>query len=475
MTGNYLGSVLALIEGINLSLMFELGNGGLLPVYIPDITYNLAVNGVPVGQATSLISTTINPGQTERIVTVQNIKKDGIDPAIISIVESGGIIDVKASGTAYFELWGREIPVPFESSRQISIIDEVKKKLGQDARDARITLSVSESEARPGATVYISGRLTGGRRPTGLPGMDIHIKDDDTGSRDEYIATVRTDTFGGFSHWWTAEATDLFDDTVEIYAVFEGGGGFAQARSAQHDIVIADDAGTQRQQQDAFSPTSITLDIPHTQINEGDVLSISGRLTDERGNGIRDALIHIKDNDAARGDDVIAIVYTDANGKFGHRWTAEALDWLDDVVEIYAVFEGGGGFAQARSAQHDIVIADDAGTQRQQQDAFSPTSITLDIPHTQINEGDVLSISGRLTDERGNGIRDALIHIKDEDTGSGDDDIATVRTDADGDFYYRWTARTTDMFDNTVEIYAVFEGSLNFGSSRSVQIDVRVR
>ena len=76
LTGNYLSSVLALIEGINLNLTFELGNGGLLPVYVPNVAYDLAVNGVPVGQAASPMSTTINPGQVERIITMQNVKKD---------------------------------------------------------------------------------------------------------------------------------------------------------------------------------------------------------------------------------------------------------------------------------------------------------------------------------------------------------------------------------------------------------------
>ena len=68
----------------------------------------------------------------------------------------------------------------------------------------------------------------------------------------------------------------------------------------------------------------------------------------------------------------------------------------------------------------------------------------------------------------------ALIYIKDEDTGSGDDDIGTITTDSDGNYNAYWSARTMDPFDNVVEIYAVFEGSSNYGSSRSVQINVRV-
>lgn len=39
-----------------------------------------------------------------------------------------------------------------------------------------------------------------------------------------------------------------------------------------------------------------------------------------------------------------------------------------------------------------------------------------------------MSISGRLTTDDGNGLQNGLIYIKDEDTGSGDDDIALLCT-----------------------------------------------
>ena len=59
--GDVLGSALELIEGVNFDLVFELNNGGFLPVYIPSVTYDLIINGVSVGQGTSTINTTINP------------------------------------------------------------------------------------------------------------------------------------------------------------------------------------------------------------------------------------------------------------------------------------------------------------------------------------------------------------------------------------------------------------------------------
>lgn len=235
--GDYLGSALSLIEGVNLDLVFGLSNGGLLPVYIPSVTYDLAVNGVPVGQAASSVSATINPGQTKQITAVQNVKKDSLAPAISSIVESGGIVDVKVRGTAYFELLGLGIPVPFESSKQISIIDEIEKKLSQSALGTKITLNIPGSEARQGTVVPISGRLTtdDGRA---LDGMAVYIKDEDTGTGDDDIAIVYTNARGEFHYQWTAREMDPFDSIVEIYAVFEGSPDFGSSRSAQIDVRV---------------------------------------------------------------------------------------------------------------------------------------------------------------------------------------------------------------------------------------------
>ena len=119
-----------LIKGINLNLIFALSNNGFLPVYIPDISYDLFINGVSMGTGISEIDVTILPGQTKEIVVLQNFEKISLTPAISSIIRSEGIIDLKVSGTAYFNLLGLDVPIPFESSKQISISDEIENYLG---------------------------------------------------------------------------------------------------------------------------------------------------------------------------------------------------------------------------------------------------------------------------------------------------------------------------------------------------------
>ena len=129
LSGNWIEAAVSVIAGINLDLVFGLSNNGMLPVYIPELSYDLTINGVSIGSGHSEINTTINPGEIKEIPIFQNIQKDSLSPAIQSIVGTEGIMDVGVSGTAYFELLGGTIPVPFESTRQISIVDEIQNQL----------------------------------------------------------------------------------------------------------------------------------------------------------------------------------------------------------------------------------------------------------------------------------------------------------------------------------------------------------
>lgn len=132
LTGNWLGAAFNLINGINLNLIFGLSNNGFLPVYIPDLSYDLLINEISVGRGYSNVDMTINPGQTRELPILQNFKKSSLSPAISSIVSTGGIIDLRVSGTAYFKFFGNDVPVPFESSKRISIGDEIKKRLNSE-------------------------------------------------------------------------------------------------------------------------------------------------------------------------------------------------------------------------------------------------------------------------------------------------------------------------------------------------------
>jgi LEA14-like dessication related protein len=124
--GDWIDSALALIEGINLNFIFQFSNNGILPVHIPDLSYDLSINDVYVGQGNSTINSTINPGETKEIPILQNFQRDSLTPTVKSIVDKNGIMDLHISGIAYFKLLILDVPIPFESTYQISIIDEAE-------------------------------------------------------------------------------------------------------------------------------------------------------------------------------------------------------------------------------------------------------------------------------------------------------------------------------------------------------------
>ena len=147
LTGNWLGAAFDLIQGINLNLIFGLSNYGILPVYIPDLTYELSINGVPIGEGYSTVNLTINPGETRQIPVLQNFQKSSLSPVVSSIVSTGGIINLRVSGTAYFNLLGLTIPMPLESTKQVSIIDEIESRLTSEIQKNKQQQQSSSSKS----------------------------------------------------------------------------------------------------------------------------------------------------------------------------------------------------------------------------------------------------------------------------------------------------------------------------------------
>ena len=106
LSGNWFDAVFDLIQGINLNLKFELINNGLLPVHIPNLTYDLLINDMPIGSGNTKANILVNPGQTIEITTFQNIQKNSLNSIIESVIDSQGVIDFRIKGIVYFELLG---------------------------------------------------------------------------------------------------------------------------------------------------------------------------------------------------------------------------------------------------------------------------------------------------------------------------------------------------------------------------------
>src|SRR3989442_2542798 len=118
LTGNIIGTVLSLITGVNLNLIFGLSNHGIFPVYVPDLSYNLSVNGVSVGQGQSTVDMTINPGETKTLPVLQDFQISSLKPAAVSVLDAGGMMNIQVSGTAYFKSLRFTIPLQFQPTKQ---------------------------------------------------------------------------------------------------------------------------------------------------------------------------------------------------------------------------------------------------------------------------------------------------------------------------------------------------------------------
>jgi len=172
LTGNWLSAAFDLIDGVNVNLGFSLHNGGLLPVYIPNLTYDLKVNDVYVGKGHSNVDATINPGQSKQIYSLQNFQKNSLSPAIYSIINNGGKMEIKVSGTAHFSLFGINIPVPFESTKQISVYNEIKKKLNEEIEQNKQREAKALQQSIQKAANSLIDKITG----TNTPDLNLNLQ-----------------------------------------------------------------------------------------------------------------------------------------------------------------------------------------------------------------------------------------------------------------------------------------------------------
>lgn len=103
------------------------------------------------------------------------------------------------------------------------------------------------------------------------------------------------------------------------------------------------------------------------------------------------------------------------------------------------------------------------------------TVLILDPPPTSVTVGSAVVFNGRLSEEAGGTpVPDVTVKVFDSDVG-GDDLLATGTTGMDGRFSMEWTAKKTDLRDNTAEIYAKFEGDDSHRQSKSDQYTIMLK
>jgi len=102
------------------------------------------------------------------------------------------------------------------------------------------------------------------------------------------------------------------------------------------------------------------------------------------------------------------------------------------------------------------------------------TMIILDIPASNVSKGKDVVLTGKLIEEEtSKPIGNRIVRILDEDIGR-DDTLASGLTGEEGSFAISWTAKKTDTFDNSVEIYARFDGDEKLRCTKSRMFVVNV-
>ncbi|MDE1872926.1 MAG: LEA type 2 family protein [Thaumarchaeota archaeon] len=270
LTGNLIGTVLSLITGVKLNLIFALSNHGIFPVYIPDLSYNLSVNGVNVGQGQSSADMTINPGETKTLPILQDFTISSLEPAAVLVLDEGGMMDIQVSGTAYFKFLGLTIPIPFQSTKQINVIQEAKNHfLGSGSQNSgyppntyqppltvtNINIQTPSYTVSQGQSVTFSGKLTDSNG-NGIPNQLVYVKRDITLAPDSFLGSSYTDSNGDYTVTWAA-TKPLTSNTANVYATFEGSSGFTSSRSSEISIQVI-----------AYQPSTIQPQITPPQTSQ---------------------------------------------------------------------------------------------------------------------------------------------------------------------------------------------------------------
>lgn len=204
--------------------------------------------------------------------------------------------------------------------------DSYKPNTSQQYRnyyETSIVLDQIQSSIFAGESITFTGRLISNGNP--VSNAFVKIMEDDPLSSDQLLSSGRTDSNGRFAISWQA-SKGLVETDFDIYAVFDGDSNYLRARSHNQILSVLRHTG------------SITLDPIPQSANLGDRVTFSGTLELNQGNP-EGAIVYIKDEDPASGDDLLATAYVDRNGRFAASWLVSDVD-VDSTADIYAVFEG---------------------------------------------------------------------------------------------------------------------------------------
>ena len=152
-------------------------------------------------------------------------------------------------------------------------------------------------------------------------------------------------------------------------------------------------------------------------------------------------------------------IYQDVHGKYKFRLRATNS-------EIVAVGEGYKTKSEcinginAVKEHHNAAIKDLT---------IGETTLVLDIPPSKLKKGSSIAFTGKLYgNDLGQGVVKAKINIFESDGALlKRTHLASGTTDLNGNFNIKWISKKMDWWDNSIEIFANFEGTSTLKSSIS--------
>lgn len=252
------------------------------------------------------------------------------------------------------------------------------------------------------------------------------------------------------------------------------------------------------------------FDPPPQTLYVGQTVTFSGTLVTSSGSPLQGATIYIMDEDTFGPDDLITRGITNAYGEFRISATVKDWDEFSGASDIYAVFEGAGGFERSKSRIYEAMVYEKKSqnsnpsyskpkSNPQSNYGYYPTKLTLDSIPSYVYPGQKITFSGKLT-TNGQPLQNAQIEIKDEDFADFDDTLVIATTDSKGRFSKSWTVKDVDSSDrklasfllrfvdptfsvaptvnglfnameaDTIEIYAEFSGSKSYQKSNTCSL-----
>ncbi|MCH8022500.1 MAG: hypothetical protein IH932_01980, partial [Thaumarchaeota archaeon] len=328
------------------------------------------------------------------------------------------------------------------SSAPFGFIVEQSSKISTE-----LTLRSSAQELGQGETVRLTARLIGNNTDEGVPGALIKIF---SGSGQlEHIGNGTTGDDGTFAFSWVLPAYEEEMQELVFSARYEGDQTYIESSSKEIRIKVSKPAV-------AKIRTSLTLVDPPITVTEGDTVQFSGKITRlDTNRGVRSAEVKL----FGGSNVLLGSGFSGDDGRFLIFWAAKPLEEGGRSLRIFASFEGSVALEASQSSRFNVQVAEN--TRR------SFTFLEFGQPLENITEQTLFFFIGTLFTGTGSGVTlgGKIINIVDADPGQ-DQVIVSGFTEDDGSFLIPWNARTTDN-DRTFEVYARFDGDVNYQGSRN--------